>query len=692
MPRIVNNPNHKFSNDVQRLIDEAYLGLGDTSSIKIQKVLTEPEWDIDDPVLEFINIMRKPEYFYCTCKWLFNLDLLQFQTSILQMLWKYKFPMLIASRGAGKSFLLAVYALLRAIFNQNSKIVIAGAAFRQSKIIFEYAEKVWYNSPVLQSIVGDGKNDRPRHDIDRYIFEIGKSSIIAIPIGSGETIRGLRSNFSIYDEFSSIPQEVFEVVLKGFGAVSANPNIRVKEFAKAAQLANMGHKELAAEVEDQLGFGNQNIISGTAYYSFNHFYKYWRRYKGIIESRGDVRKLEEIFEGEIPENFNWRDYCVIRIPYTVLPKGFMDDNSISQSKATMVRSTFDMEYNSCFLTDSDGFFKRRLIESASCNPTVTINDGTVIQFAARTGGSPNSKYVFGIDPASEKDNFAIVVLELHPNHRRIVYTWTINRQKMRERLEKTGESTERNFYSYCARKIRDLMRKFPTDHIGIDGQGGGIAVVEALHEQFHVDKGELPLWPYIRRGENDPMFWEAADKPTDGETGLHILHVVQFVNPDFTRDANHGLRFDFENKYTIFPFFDALSLGEACLNDQHNPSGGDSLEDVVLEIEELKDELTSIIHTQTATGRDHWDTPEVKLPGGKKGRTRKDRYTALVIANMVARCIDKTLSAPQYHLAAGYVGQERVAKNKNDGRLYIGPDHIVTQMNGTYGAGVFRHK
>ena len=44
--------------------------------------------------------------------------------------------------------------------------------------------------------------------------------------------------------------------------------------------------------------------------------------------------------------------------------------------------------------------------------------------------------------------------------------------------------------------------------------------------------------------------------------------------------------------------------------------------------------------TQTSTGaraRDRWDTPEVKLQNGKKGRLRKDRYSSLVIANMLAR-------------------------------------------------------
>ena len=42
--------------------------------------------------------------------------------------------MYIASRGFGKSFLLSVYCLLKCTLIPGTKIVIVGAAFRQSKV------------------------------------------------------------------------------------------------------------------------------------------------------------------------------------------------------------------------------------------------------------------------------------------------------------------------------------------------------------------------------------------------------------------------------------------------------------------------------------------------------------------------------------------------------------------------------
>lgn len=45
-----------------------------------------------------------------------------------------------------------------------------------------------------------------------------------------------------------------------------------------------------------------------------------------------------------------------------------------------------------------------------------------------TRGDPNGRYVFGIDPASEQDNFALIIIEIHPQHQRIVYSWTTNKK------------------------------------------------------------------------------------------------------------------------------------------------------------------------------------------------------------------------------------------------------------------------
>ena len=97
--------------------------------------------------------------------------------------------------------------------------------------------------------------------------------------------------------------------------------------------------------------------------------------------------------------------------------------------------------------------------------------------------------IYGIDPASEKDNFSIIILELHEDHSRIVYSWTTNRSNFKER-QKTGLVNEHDFYGFCARKIRNLMKTFPPKIIGMDAQGGGVAIEEALHDPRNLESGE----------------------------------------------------------------------------------------------------------------------------------------------------------------------------------------------------------
>lgn len=665
------------TDNIQQLVDNEFWGFDTSLPLPNPLLVNLPDY-IDDPTLEFIQVMKQPENFYFTCLHLFNIKLHPIQIAVLQELWIRKFPMLIATRGFGKSFLLSIYALLRAIFNQGCKIVVVGAAFRQSKILFEYMENIYTNSPLFQNIIGGGKRMGPRRDIDRCTFRIGESEIIALPIGTGEKIRGMRANYVLADEYSSLNQAIFEIVIRGFGVVSSDPIEKVWSQARIKVLKSLGLFSEAEEEEGEMGFGNQTVISGTAYYSFNHFYSYWKRYKAIIESGGNKKKLEEIFQGEVPEKFDYTHYSVMRIPSTLVPEGIMDNQMVAQARALSSTSIYFMEYGAIFAEDSDGFFKRSMLERCVCKGEgVALPSGT-IRFGAAICGSPNKTYVYGIDPASETDNFAIIIIEINEDHRRIVYSWTMSRQRMKDRIKKEGDSSI-GFFHYCARKVRDLMKKFPTDHISIDAQGGGIALMEALCDEKLLQEGEELLFPYITTGDLDPFWWE-KEKDTDGQRGLHILHMVQFANAEFISQANFGLRKDFEDQFLLFPEFDEVSLEESILDDKSANRLYDTFEDVVMEIEDLKNELTIIQHTQTVSGRDKWDTPEIKLAGSKKGRMVKDRYSALVIANQVARVMIHAIKREEHEFVGGYAGQRRA---RGEEGMYRGPAHIVDQLNAT---------
>lgn len=342
-----------------------------------------------------------------------------------------------------------------------------------------------------------------------------------------------------------------------------------------------------------------------------------------------------------------------------------------------------MEYAACFTADSSGFFKRSLIESCVVSekkPIVLPDSGEII-FDAVTRGSPNKQYVFGIDPASEQDNFSVVIIELNSDHNRIVFCWTTNRSNFKEK-QKSGITNDHDYYSFCARKIRDLMKVFPCVAIGMDAQGGGISIEEALHDPNKLQDNEQLIWPIIDYDKS---------KDTDSQPGLHILEMIQFAKSDWTAQANHGLRKDLEDKALLFPRFDNISLGLSIEQDKINASDlsnnnylYDNITDCILEIEELKNELTTIVMTQTSTGpnaRDRWDTPEIKMPNGKKGRLRKDRYSSLIIANMIARKFHRPSIKNEYNIVGGNLRNIPSNSNSQEEDLYKGPEWFTKTVN-----------
>jgi hypothetical protein len=658
-------------NDASR-IEDAWLGIEVDESELFNPLLFILATDDRDDMLERLAwLMMRPEYFSFVCKYILNIELLPFQSLILYEMWNRKFPMLIGSRGMGKSFILSVYPLLRALFMPRRKIIVVGAAFRQSKVLFEYMDTIWKNAPILRDLCGS--NSGPRRDVDRCVMHIGDSTITCLPLGDGSKIRGQRAHDIIADEFPSIPREIFETVVAGFAVVAASPAQKVKAIAKAKMATKLG----AVFSQDSQVFAeksNQIILSGTAYYDFNHFAAYWKEYKNILNSGGNIRKLEEVFGGEVPAEFNWKQYSVIRMPVDTLPEGFMDEGQIARAKATVHSGIYNMEYGACFTTDSQGFFKRSLLESCTTSKSnpISFPSGEVC-FESALKGFSERRYVFGVDPASEVDNFSIVVLEVHEDHRRIVHCWTTNRQQHKDKL-KSKIVDEDDFYSYCAKKIRQLMRVFPCSEVAMDAQGGGIAVMEALHDKDKIPEGEVAIWPVID---------EDKAKDTDDHSGLHILQLCQFARADWLAAANHGLRKDFEDKVVLFPFFDTASIGLSIEHDKASGRNYDTLEDCIMEIEELKDELSMIVMTTTAAGRERWDTPEIKLAAGKKSRRRKDRYSSLIMANMSARSISFERGISAFETIGGFAQRDSSSRFKNE-KLYHGPAWFTEKVQDIY--------
>lgn len=475
-------------------------------------------------------------------------------------------------------------------------------------------------------------------------------------------------NCLVTDEFSSINRQVFEEVMSGFLSVAASPVEQIKYSATSALKKRL---YIPIPKSDTSGdfIQNQLILSGTAYYKINHFYHYFKKWHDIVSSVNNPKLLKDMFStDEDAKHINPDDYSIVRIPLELTANGYMDMAQISRIKASTTKDVFLREYSACFSDDSDGFFKKSLIDSC------TAEENSKWIYAPALYGSRDKKYVIGVDPAYEGDNFAIVVLEIHGDHRRVVHVWTTQASDHKERL-RAGVITENDYYHYCARKIRDLMKRFPCEYIAMDSQGGGKAVMEALTDTTKIKEGEHVILPTI----------EAEEKPkeTDMLPGLHIIKVINFTS-EWISLANYALKKDMEDKTIRFPFNDSISYALAEYYDEslgENKELYDTLDDCIYEIEELKKELTTIVVSETTTGREKFDTPSIKVGINKKGRLKKDRYSALLMANYISRDIQidqERLENPDILNLSGF------CLTTNTGKYFRGNSKIADKLNKLY--------
>ncbi len=578
------------------------------------------------------------------------LRLQHFQMVMFDMLWYKKFPMVLACRGAGKSFLLALYALVRCLLIPGTKVIIAGAGYRQAKLVFKYIDDLYKASPVIQEACRAGGG--PKYGSDAATLKVGLSSITAIPIGDGEKIRGLRATVLIADEFGSIPEDTFEIVLSPFTSVHANPSQRaaIAHFVKRLKSMDAAPALIDA-IQAAQDFGNQVVISGTATYRYNHFYKKYRSYRSFIESNGDKKELHRVLHEQqmeisagkpaeiTPEEVdrlarNYYQYAVYQLPYQGMPEDFLDDDTILRDKANFSSDRFMMEYEAKFPADSDGFIKRSRIDQAT--PIAARGEAPV---EVELFGDPRGFYVMGLDPARQNDNFGMVILKLTDRGHELVFcdAWT-----------KTDWATS-------AAKIREACRRFNIVYIAMDSGGGGLAVRDWLCKRFDGDGNEV---------EPEDLIWPIPDQlenPSDrAAPGRFMLDLVNFST--WTPPAAHNLEANIHQRRLLFPgppngvdevvrqyqrFYQGDAPSPAIREElarelwgvddwEVQANGGTKVVGAYDNVCECINETCAIVKEVTPTGVERFILPKLQNQPEGLDMRRRDRFSALLLANWAA--------------------------------------------------------
>lgn len=252
-----------------------------------------------------------------------NLDLRLFQKILLVMMNMHNTFVFIGARGIGKTFLSAVFIVIRCILYPGTKICIASGTRGQAiNVLEKILLELMPNSPGL------------RNEIDQKASKLnGTDAIIVFKNGSyckvvtaSDSARGNRANILLLDEFRVMDKDTIDTVLRKFLTQQRTP-----------EYAELTKAERAIEYNKEL---NKTMWLSSAYFSENWSYTKCR----------DTCKLM-LQDG--------RSDFICGFPYQLsIYEGLLNPVTVEDEmcETDFSEIKFSMEYEAIFWGDSNGSF------------------------------------------------------------------------------------------------------------------------------------------------------------------------------------------------------------------------------------------------------------------------------------------------------------------------------------------------
>jgi hypothetical protein len=349
----------------------------------------------------------------------------------LLQLWNHPLPALNWSRGMSKTFIAALYFLIRGILFKGVKIGLIAPSFRQEKEILEKMNEIREIAsergyPLLEKSIKKfvvGSNDA-------YIRFTNGSRIECVPIGGsqkGGTSRGKRFHIVFVDEYAFLDESIITRTAKPFLNVKSRNPIKYGEH-----------------------YQNQLIIASSSWFRENHFYKMIESYEEAI-AQGSTR--------HVISQFNILDFKPTS-DYN------LDWDSITENMRTMPRADFSMEYLNEFPSMSTPILGIKSIR-------MMFDSIRTEQIQVETHAESGHEYIIACDPAEVMggDNACVVVLKLYKDSsRRPSFCVPVKVMAWND-----GKSMED-----VADVLKDEFVKFKPILMMVDTRGGGAEVIKQL--------------------------------------------------------------------------------------------------------------------------------------------------------------------------------------------------------------------
>lgn len=420
---------------------------GKQKSIKqkdFNSIVKEVSGDLSDEEARILLLHFLKHNLGFTFHLLTGINLLPVQEIILKGLIIRDNALVVAGRGVSKSFIISAFCVLFPVFFSNSKLCLISTNFRNSRRLFENAEKMVRGKEADLLSACFTKDPNRRNDIISWKLDNG-SEITVLPLSTGDGLRGHRSSCLCVDEGLLITREIQEFILRPF--LSARQDFAEQENIRKIEDSLIRQKMLT-EAERTIFPSNKYLVFSSASYEFEYLFEMYQNY------------VKEILRPKSPEELDPSSetptYFVAKLSYEAMPeKSFLDMKAIEGAKANGGENSeyFKREYKAQFTSCADGYFNVKNLYKCR------VKDGNSPTIQVK--GNTQSEYILSIDPsyskAANSDYFAMAVYMLMPETRSIMLVHSYGR---------AGAELNQH-YNY----LTYLLKNFNIVYTIIDGSG-----------------------------------------------------------------------------------------------------------------------------------------------------------------------------------------------------------------------------
>ena len=435
-----------------------------------------------------------------------GLSLKPFQKILLYCMIHYNYTMFLASRGLGKTWLTALYCVIRCILYPGTKIVVAAGKKGQAmKLVTEKIPEL-----ISKSKTGMLKREikgsiRTSMNTDDPNVEFVNGSWIKV-VAANQNARSARANILVLDEFRMIDPSVYKNVLRRFLAASRQPGFLDKPEYKNKQ-----------EYLER----NQEIFLSSCWYKFNWSYE---RYRVFIRAMLEGKK-----------------YFLCGLPYQfAIKEGLTNKEQLLDelSEEDLDEIGWMLEMDCLFFGESEKayfkteelkdiekipypIYKKELRDKIKNKAFINKKSANEIRILscdiALLGGEPNDASVFTLISAKKSPNGV--------RYKRYVYNIEAHQ----------GLHPETQ-----ALMIRRLFDDFECDYIVLDRQGNGISVYGYLCRSLYDHERKIEYKALCSMNEFDDPKLAAFHTEEDYEKKIYTVSA--------TEEFNHEIALDLKDK------------------------------------------------------------------------------------------------------------------------------------------------